>query len=134
MSEPNGAEYDELMRQAAQQRAQLVADEIGRITAENDQKMTEVHRMGQTITESSIQGVRIIVMTDFMLGGLDGSPPGYLAAEFPRLALELAVQRRYAEMLDPLLSQVRQAKLTQGIATQGLPPVNNGAKLIVPGR
>lgn len=132
--EPSAAEYDALMRSAVEQRAQLIVAEIQRITAENDASLMEVRRMGTTVTESSLQGVRLMVTTDYLLGSLDGSPPGYLAAEFPRLGLELAVQQRYAEQFGPLLSQLRQAKLTAGIATQGLPPAANASTLYVPGR
>lgn len=136
MTEPTQAEFDAMMATASAQRAQLLVDRIRELTADNDAKLAEVRRSGAQISETSLFGVRLMVMQDFLLGGLDGSPawcdPEGMIPEFPRLALELAVQERYAAQLDPLLSQVRQAALLAG--TGAAAPSANGSKLIVPGR
>lgn len=129
---PTGAERE---LAAVQARATAKMAEITALEQANAAREREIASMGKSLAPHSVQAVRLQMALDFLLGGLDGTPPGANESEFWRLDYELLVQRKFAEMLDAVVSQVTRAKLTEGVPVGGMPAAAVPAsKLIVPGR
>jgi hypothetical protein len=126
---------EELAIIAAQDRVHALIEHLSALNAANAEREQALAGYGRKIPPDRVTAVRNSLLTDFLLGGMDGSAPAYAVAEFPRLAFEIHVQEVFAQQLDALLGEASRARLTDGIQVAGL-PVSGGQRprIVLPGR
>ena len=97
-------------------REELLA-EVTELQQKNDARLQALSRRGFQFDQASILTIRFQEFTDYHLGPLTPDPMPFLPDAYPRLAFELRVQKKFAEVLDNVESQISKTTLLQGVRT-----------------
>lgn len=91
---------------------ETLPEKLARLEALNNEKVRDLARQGQQLTQDSVTNVRLQVFVEYVLGDMGSET---------RLAYEIRVQERFRESLSELQSRITQQRLTQGVNGARLP-------------
>ena len=94
----------------------VTMEDLEKLRKRNIQKLQSIGQQGAAVDPTNVIGIRLDTFLDLFLD------------DAQRIQFEFAFETRMSESLDKVLSQLRAASLTQGVA------VPSTSKLLIPGR